>query len=332
MRPISIVVPALESGELLRRALRSARAEVDRRGGADEILVVDDSGSGELEAGLGGGDARDVRWLRSATNSGFARALTEGIEAAAHELVFAMNSDLELLEGALDPLEAALEDREVFAAVPRVVRAPRSGATAGPERVESLARVHFEDGLLRLEQPGLEDPPRPTPDPALGPLPVPFALGGAMLFARADFRALGGFDPLFEPFYMEDVDLCWRAWRSGRRVLQVPAAGARHAGRATIGARVDPDLCRAVIERNLLLLTWKHLDGERALHEHLEDLERRIRAGWVDEDRRELELLALAFERLDQALASRDCLPRPRRSFDAIVRQCDPFAAAQRAR
>jgi GT2 family glycosyltransferase len=336
VRAVSIVVPALGDEALLERALRSVRAELDHRaagarnGGAaaDEVLVVDDTGRGQLAPFL---RARfpEVRHLGAPRNLGFARALTAGLEAARCELVFAMNSDLELEPGCLAPLVDALEGPEVFAAVPRVARADRRGV-AGPERVESLVRIRLVGELLRLEQPCLEDPPRHAPDPALGPHPVPFALGGAMLLRRFDFEALGGFDPVFEPFYMEDVDLCWRAWRAGRRVLHVPTARARHAGRGTIGARVDPELREAVIGRNLLLLLWKHLDDERALRGHLDRLERGLRAAWVHEQRRELEVLPLALERLDQALASRSLLPAPRRSFARIVEESDHFAAAAR--
>jgi len=323
-RPVSIVIPALGDTALLARALGSLRPELARRAVGDEVLVVDDTGRGELGAFLEASFPA-ARCLELPANAGFGRALTAGIEAATAELVFAMNSDLEVGPGFLEPLVEALEDPEVFAAVPCVVRA---GAPGEPERVESLVRVRFEEGLARLEQPCLEDPPQPAPDPALGPLPVPFALGGAFLFRVADFAALGGLDPLFEPFYLEDVDLCWRAWRIGRRVVHVPDSRARHANQGTIGARVAPELRAAVIERNLLLLLWKHLDDERALLQHFEQLERRTRAAWVHEERGPLEVLALAFERLDQALAARAVLPRARRTFSAIAARSDPFAAA----
>ena len=365
MTAVSIVIPSLGDTELLAGALDSLRPVLALRGLGDELLVVDDTGSGEL---LGFLAVRypEVVAVPRPTNGGFARALAAGIEAARHPLVFSMNSDLTVRAGFLEPLIEALEDPEVFAAVPRVVRArsgedgatDRSGsadreararpgadgsarkresgrpATEAPggdawgQGVESLVRITLDDGRLRLEQPCLANPPKPAPDPELGPLPVPFALGGAMLLRAADFEAMGGFDPLFEPFYLEDVDLCWRAWRVGRKVVYVPGSEVRHLNQGTIAPHVAPELREAVIERNLLLLLWKHLDDQASLIAHLEELERRARSAWVNEERRPLEVLSLAFERLDQALASRAALPRARRTFQAIVERSDPFAAA----
>ena len=60
------------------------------------------------------------------------------------------------------------------------------------------------------------------------PTPVAFAVGGTCLFRRVEFLAGGGFDPLYEPFYWEDIDLCWQAWSAGRRVLYQPASVVEH--------------------------------------------------------------------------------------------------------
>lgn len=55
-----------------------------------------------------------------------------------------------------------------------------------------------------------------------------FGVPSACMLVRADlFRTLGGFDRAL-PFHGEDLDLCWRAHRSGARVVVVPAARARH--------------------------------------------------------------------------------------------------------
>jgi len=55
-----------------------------------------------------------------------------------------------------------------------------------------------------------------------------FGVPSACMLVRGDlFRTLGGFDRAM-PFHGEDLDLCWRAHRSGARVVVVPAARARH--------------------------------------------------------------------------------------------------------
>ena len=62
--------------------------------------------------------------------------------------------------------------------------------------------------------------------------PVLFASGGAMLIHRATFLAVGGFDPEYFA-YFEDVDLGWRLWALGYKVVYAPNSVVRHIGGAT---------------------------------------------------------------------------------------------------
>lgn len=48
-----------------------------------------------------------------------------------------------------------------------------------------------------------------------------------MLIRRDVFRELHGFDP-FLPLFRDDIDLCWRAWRRGYRVMVAPGAVIHH--------------------------------------------------------------------------------------------------------
>ncbi len=62
---------------------------------------------------------------------------------------------------------------------------------------------------------------------------VDWVSGAAMLVRRALFEQLGGFDEQFF-IYVEDVDLCYRAWQAGWKVLYDPEAVIIHAiGRST---------------------------------------------------------------------------------------------------
>ncbi|NLX17860.1 MAG: glycosyltransferase [Desulfobulbus sp.] len=54
--------------------------------------------------------------------------------------------------------------------------------------------------------------------------------GMFMLFSSEDFAALNGFDEKFFLYY-EDVDICVRAWKSGRKVAFCPEASVVHDAR-----------------------------------------------------------------------------------------------------
>ena len=74
------------------------------------------------------------------------------------------------------------------------------------------------------------------------------AVHGAMLVRRSVFFELGGFEPDYVA-YLEDVDLCWRAWLRGYEVMIVPAAVAYHHYGASGGGRQSPYRIR-LMQRN----------------------------------------------------------------------------------
>ena len=61
---------------------------------------------------------------------------------------------------------------------------------------------------------------------------LPFACGGNLLVWRDEFRRAGGFDDDYFA-YLEDVDLGWRLWAAGRRVLFAREAVVHHRSSAT---------------------------------------------------------------------------------------------------
>jgi GT2 family glycosyltransferase len=58
-------------------------------------------------------------------------------------------------------------------------------------------------------------------------VPIPWGCAGSLMVRRELFRDVGGWD---EKFFldMEDVDLCWRAWRRGWPTVFVPRARLYH--------------------------------------------------------------------------------------------------------
>jgi GT2 family glycosyltransferase len=93
--------------------------------------------------------------------------------------------------------------------------------------------------------------------------PVGAIPGAAMLVRRTVWQALGGFDPAYYA-YLEDVDLCWRAWLLGHEVAYVPEAVAHHAYGASGGGRLSPFRIRWM-QRNRLANVVKNLQA-RSLH------------------------------------------------------------------
>jgi GT2 family glycosyltransferase len=305
-QPVTVVIPALGNTELLDANLPHLFAEFTSRNVADELILVDDTGKGELAVWAKEG-LRDkpAKLVIREQNGGFAAALEEGIQAASHAQIFSMNSDVRVRPGFLEPLQVALASQpkseiahRVFAAAPRVL------LNGNEDEIESFAKCQQLLGLLTTRA--------ESPQGSLVKLPegnalVPFAIGGTFLFRKADFEELGGFDSLFAPFYFEDNDLCWRAWRQGLCSLYVPSAVVEHHHKGTIGKLLSPARRRAAVERGELLFNWKHLDDSELL-DHIALLYRRTMDAWLADDREALIWLQLALDSLEEACAKRKAL------------------------
>lgn len=254
---VSIVIPTWNGRRLLERFLPSvedsARA-YRRTSGADvEIVVVDDGSTDDSVDWLAEhGRTSDVpiRVVALERNLGFGQACNRGVSAARHPLVLLLNNDVALDAGAIAPLVSRFDRSEpsspLFAVHCRVL----DFETSAPSGMGQLGR--FRRGFIRVH-----DSYEPAGDPA-GVWPSIFASGGASMFDRARFLELGGFDPLFAPFYYEDVELSYRAWKRGLTVAYAPDSRARHEFSSTIGAVSQPRI-RRISQRNRLFLHWIHL-------------------------------------------------------------------------
>ena len=232
---ISAIVPTVGALERLDRHLPSVFASLGGSGQEWEVLVVDD-GSGLDRA------PAPARLLSRPVTGGYGPAVNTGAAAASGELLLILNDDVELEPSTVGVLQAALSaDERVFAVAPRI---DSPLARCGDEGGKSGA---LRAGLLEIEE-----SPADTRHPTL------YAVGCCFLCRREDFRDLGGFDDVYAPFFWEDVDLGYRAWRSGRACLHVPAARCRHEGSATIGARPMPERQKA-FQRSAALFHLRNL-------------------------------------------------------------------------
>ena len=179
-----------------------------------------------------------VRVLPQKRNLGFSRAANLAAETARGTWLALLNTDLRLEPDWLAELVAAAEAAPSVAAVSSKLRLYDQ-----PHRLNGVGGCMNRLGYTWDRGMGEED--RGQYDESREVL---FACAGAALFHRSRFREAGGFDPRFF-MYHEDVDLCWRLWLRGFRVVTAPGAVAYH--HLSASTRED---------RGLL---WRELLGER---------------------------------------------------------------------
>lgn len=97
---------------------------------------------------------------------------------------------------------------------------------------EAGSRILSHGGTLQLGRGlRLEDP---AAEPLLQPREVDYGSAAALMVGRELFERIGGFDPIFEPAYYEDVDLQLRVREQGGAVWFEPRARVmHHLGRST---------------------------------------------------------------------------------------------------
>jgi GT2 family glycosyltransferase len=255
----SIVIPSYNGRELLARYLDSVVREATAAGEDVEIIVVDDGGSDDT-AGFLREHHPEVQMLALTRNGGFQRTCNWGARVARGEIIVFLNNDMEVQPGFLAPLLRHFTDEHLFAVSARSL-IPLENGTRGNE---SLTAMSWKRGEWRVTYPALADP-------ALAAdrvVPIAYAFGGAVAVDRRKFLAIDGFDELYAPWTVEDIDLSYRAWKRGWRILYEPASVVHHQHSATIGAHKGK-YRRQVMARNYLLFTWKNVTSTQLLLEHL---------------------------------------------------------------
>lgn len=200
-------------------------------------------------------------------------------------VVLLLNNDVKLGPGAVGPLLDTF-DRHADA----LFAAPLCWSFDGLEYegMRTLVRTRFGlvQGLCRV--PGHRQAvDRPDLTASAGPV---------LAVDRRKFLALGGYDPIYFPGRIEDLDLGFRGWMAGWRGHYVPGSVAYHRGFGSFGPAFGRRGCDRLAARNTLLFAWKNLGGLR-LVSHLAWLPARL-------------AFALALGRLAFALALVEALGR----------------------
>ena len=245
---LTIIIPNFNGAHLLARNLPSVFATIEADGLPVQVIVVDD-GSSDDSLQVLGTQFPQVRVVAHPENRGFAEAIRTGVEAAGTELLFLLNSDVEVKPGCLARLLPYFAHPETFAVNPLILEED------GTVNRHAYNRRHFRRGNLKAIDWDLAQA-RERRHHAY--LPVLYTSGGSMLVRRSMFLALGGFHPIFKPFYGEDFDLGLRAWRHGWRSYFEPEATVIHQSRGSIKDHVRRDYVKQIRRRNRYLLEWIH--------------------------------------------------------------------------
>ena len=216
----TIVIPVMNRVDLTRQCLATLASSTPSH--LYEVVVVDNGSTDETAAFLR--RARAAGMLRAVFNGenlGFGKACNLGASLARGSSIVLLNNDTIPGEGWLEALLEVAVDETV--------------GIVG-------SRLLYPDG--RLQHAGIALNAQGLPyhihrhepaqfGPALVQRDFPAVTGASMLLRREVYEQLGGFDEMFQ-MYVEDVDLCLRAWEAGLRVVYCPKSLLVHLESASV--------------------------------------------------------------------------------------------------
>ena len=245
---VSVCVLSWNGRRHLETCLPALRSQRDP-GVGWEVLVLD-NGSDDGTADWVRREHPWVRLVESPVNRGFCAGNNLLVSEAEGDAVALLNNDTRPREGWLRALVSALAaaDDDVAAVSGKIVDWEGD-------------RLDFGRGVMTFDGHAFQlDFRRP-----LGRARVPadgeellFPCGGNMLVRRGSFLGAGGFDEDYFA-YLEDVDLGWRLWAGGERVLFAEGGVVHHRSAAT------SDLLGLynrgfLFERNAFLTVYKNYE------------------------------------------------------------------------
>jgi GT2 family glycosyltransferase len=220
-------------------------------GGKARIIMVDNAstdGSVEMVAGK----FPSIEILNHRND--FLFSFNDVMDNLADDIAILINNDVLVDRRFISPLATHFGDPEVFAVGPRQL---------------SWENREFQQGALSASLDNLLFTPKKFPDLPEATYSL-YVSGCAFAVNVEKFRRLGGFNPVFKPYYFEETDLCLRAWGEGWKVVYEPHSIVLHEHHGSMGkarSRSERDLvywCNLVtlscgfpltISQRLLLLT-----------------------------------------------------------------------------
>jgi GT2 family glycosyltransferase len=240
----TLIIVNYNGRELLERSVPAALAAA-RHAGEQAVAVADD-----------GSTDGSIRYLATVhpevevmafPHRGFGHTCNAAVAAAGTEAIVLLNSDVVVSQDFLPPLLDDLAP-DVFAVGCKFVN--RDGSLT--DALGNRTSCQWRRGMLYIHH-------ETDPNLLTETCPQLYANGAGMTFLRERWLALGGFDRLYRPFYWEDVDLGYRAWGRGWRVLYEPKSVVFHEQGRTIQRARTRERIELMSAKNAVLFTWKNL-------------------------------------------------------------------------
>lgn len=196
---------------------------------------------------------KKIKLITNKKNLGFGKTVNLGVEESSGDLVLLLNSDVSPRKDCLKAAITHFKDQKVFAVGltdfshenGKVIKRGRGGGSFKKGFLN-----HYKDEITSGE--------------------TFWVSGGSGLFVKKLFLDLGGFDPVYAPFYWEDIDLSFRARLLGYICLFEPNSKVDHYHEeGAIKKTKRAFEIKTISYRNQFIFVWKNISDPLLILEHL---------------------------------------------------------------
>lgn len=259
---VSVVIPNYNGEKLLQKnlpkvieALSFYLHKFSKKG---EIIITDDSSrdkSEEIaEEIFKSNKSEKIKFVfnRNKKNLGFSSNVNKGVEKVHGRYIVLLNTDIEPEKDFLVPLLKNFEDPQMFA-----VGCLEESVEVGGNVLRGRGLGCFKRGFLNHRK-GEVDRGNTL-----------WVSGGSGAFRKDIWDKLSGFDSLYNPFYWEDIDLSYRALKSGYKTKFENRSKVKHEHeRGAIKTNFSKNSVKKIAYRNQFIFTWKNLSDFDLLFIH----------------------------------------------------------------
>jgi GT2 family glycosyltransferase len=242
---ISVVIPIYKNKELF---LRNLNHNLPFLKNCQIIIVNDDpekSWQNELKK------ISDVILIENAKNLGFGQSINIGVGRAKNDYIMLLNSDVILNDESYKATISLFNNNKNLFAI-GFAQKEKDGSIVGKNQ------IYWSKGMLYHKR---------ADNLNFGF--TAWAEGGACLLDKKKFLKLGGIDPLYSPFYWEDIDLSYRAWKAGYKIFFDPNIVVDHQHESTIGKYFTNRYIKVTAFCHQFIFIWKNITDRSLYLSHL---------------------------------------------------------------
>jgi len=254
---ISVVIPNYNGENLLKKNLpkvfEAAKYYASEAKASVEIIVIDDSSSDNSIEYIKYQISKIkntyqkskiiIKYFKNEKNLGFSSTVNRGVKESGGEIVVLLNTDVRPQKDFLIHLIPHFKDEKLFA-----VGCMDKSIENGKVILRGRGVGKWEKGFL-VHSRGEVDKTDTL-----------WVSGGSGAFKKSIWEKLGGFDELYNPFYWEDIDLSYRAIKSGYKIVFEPKSVVVHEHEeGAIKKKYSDFKIKTIVYRNQLIFVWKNI-------------------------------------------------------------------------